>query len=80
MPSFRTVNRRIAELYPAVREGEINLKNLVYYLEKNSIEKIVSLSEDQTSIVSKVEYSNQSNSFVGYSYLLKGCLILNLVL
>jgi hypothetical protein len=56
MPSFRTVNRRIVELYPAVREGEINLKNLVYYLEKNSIEKIVSLSEDQTSIVSKVEY------------------------
>ena len=38
MPSFRTVNWRIAELYLYVREGEINLKNLVYYVEKNSIE------------------------------------------
>ncbi len=68
LPSCRTVNRRIEELYPAVREGEINLTNLIYFLEKNNLEKIVCFSEDQTSIVSKIEYSDEFNSLVGYSY------------
>ena len=82
LPSFRTVNRRIEELYPSVREGAINLTNLIYFLEKNNLEKIVCLSEDQTSIVSKIEYSDEFNSLVGYSYPLQktGFLILTSVL
>jgi hypothetical protein len=71
LPSSRTVNRRIAALYPAVKEGYINIQNLIYYIEHNNLERIVCLCEDQTAIVSKVEYSSQSNSLVGYSYPLK---------
>ena len=56
MPSSLTVNRCIEELYPVVREAEKNFENfIICYLEKNNLEIIVCLSEEETSIVINVE-------------------------
>lgn len=48
-------------------EGVINVKNFKDFLFQNNLPLIVSLSEDCSVIVSKIEYHTASNSVMGIS-------------
>lgn len=65
VPSIQTIKRDLGAV-ENIEEGKIRSDELKEFLEKNNYEKYVWLSEDATRCVSRVEYDNTSDKFVGF--------------
>ena len=66
IPSLSTVEREANRRYSPLGEGKFIFDKLLVHLEGYNAEKIVSISEDATRIISRVEYDSSSNKIVGF--------------
>lgn len=66
LPSLSSVNRYIRNSSYHIIEGVARYDELVTYLNERNLPHIVSLSEDATRIVGKVQYCAKTNQIVGF--------------
>lgn len=66
IPSLPSVNRYIYKSNRRVVEGVLRCDELCQYIEERNLEKVVTLSEDATRIVGRVQYDKHSNQMVGF--------------
>lgn len=66
LPSLPSVNRYIHKSDCRLIEGVLRSKELFEYLNERGLEKVVSLSEDATRIVGRVQYDSYTNQIVGF--------------
>ena len=66
LPSLRTVRRLVYSEYKTITEGEFRFDELETYLNKHNAPKVISLGEDATRVVSRVEYDSETDRCVGF--------------
>ena len=66
LPSLSTVERDAKKRYTVPSEGEFQFDKLVAHLEAYNAERIVTISEDATRVVTRVEYDDTSDKIVGF--------------
>ena len=66
LPSLRTVHRYIAAEYMPFHEGEFRFDELLDHLNNYDAAKIVSLGEDATRVVSRIEYDAETDKLIGF--------------
>ena len=66
MPSLRSVQRIVTRNYKTFIEGEFRFDDLLAHLNSFNAPKIVSLSEDATRIIGRIEYDCDSDKLVGF--------------
>ena len=66
LPSLRTVQRRISKEYIQLSEGEFRFDALLDHLERHKCPPIISIGEDATRIIARVEYDENTNRLVGF--------------
>lgn len=66
-PSLSNVEKYITKKRTTIVEGLLRTDDLVKFLKSQELEMCVSLSEDATNIVQRIEYSPKTNQIVGYS-------------
>ena len=66
IPSLSTVEREANRYYSPQAEGEFIFDKLLAHLEGYNTEKIVSMSEDATRVISRVEYDSSNNKIGGF--------------
>lgn len=67
LPALPTVNRHIHKTNCHVIEGIPRFDELNQYLEERKHEKIVTLSEDGTRIVGRIQYDKYTNQIIGFT-------------
>lgn len=66
LPSLPSVNRYIHKSDCRLIEGVLRCEELLKYLTERNLDKVVSLSEDATRIVGRVQYDSYTNQIVGF--------------
>lgn len=66
IPSLPSTNRYIRKYKSHITEGILRYGELKLYLEKRKLPLVVSLSEDATRIVDKVQYDATTNQLIGF--------------
>ena len=66
MPSVRTIQSTIHSQYTHIEEGDFRFDQLSLHLEKHHLPRIVTISEDGTRIIKRVEYDPRTNRCVGF--------------
>ena len=66
LPSLRTVQLTVQSNYTHIQEGSFQFDELVNHIKKHQLSKLVSISEDATRIVKRVEYDPTTNCCVGF--------------
>lgn len=66
LPALPSVNRYIKHRGCTISEGVLRCNELLHYLQDRQLPKIVSLSEDATRIVGRVQYDSRHNQLVGF--------------
>ena len=66
LSSLSTVKREAAKRYTPLIEGEFSFDQLVTHLEAYSASRVVSISEDATRVISRVEYDQTKDKLVGF--------------
>ena len=66
MPSLRSVQHIVTRNYKTFIEGEFRFDDLLAHLNSFNAPKIVSLSEDATRIIGRIEYDCDSDKLVGF--------------
>ena len=66
IPSLRTVQRNIAAEYSPLQEGTFRFDELLEHLQSFKASKVVTLGEDSTRVVSRVQYDSETNKLVGF--------------
>lgn len=70
LPSLRTV-QRIHAKYEDINEGEFCFDGLVAHIAQHNAVNVVSIGEDATLIICRVEYDIRTNRCVGFVLPLK---------
>lgn len=66
IPSLPSTNRYIRSYKSHITEGILRFEELKLYLDKRNLPLVVSLSEDATRIVDKVQYDVATNQLIGF--------------
>ena len=66
LPSLRTVQRFVAKDYKPIHEGVFRFDELVNHLNAFRCPKIVSIGEDATRVIKKVQYDVESDKLIGF--------------
>ena len=66
LPSLRTVQHTVSDNYEPVHEGKFRFDDLLQHLESYNASKIVSIGEDATRVISRVDYDSETNRLVGF--------------
>ena len=67
LPSLRTVQREVQNEYKTISEGYFQFDGLEKYLTQHRIShKVVSISEDATRIITRIDYDSESDRLVGF--------------
>ena len=66
LPSLRTVQRLFHKDHRPFIEGEFRFDDLLVHLNKYEAVRLVSVSEDATRLIARVEYDNDSDKLVGF--------------
>ena len=67
LPSLRTVQREVQNEYKTISEGYFQFDGLEKYLTQHRIShKVVSISEDATRIITRIDYDSKSDRLVGF--------------
>lgn len=66
IPSLPSINRYIQSSHYHIIEGVLRAEELRIYLEERKLPYIVSLSEDATVIIGRVQYDPRTNQIVGF--------------
>lgn len=67
LPSLTSTNRYIKSANCHVVEGILRSEELLLYLKERNLPLVVSLSEDATRIIGRVQYDATSNQLVGFT-------------
>lgn len=71
-PSISTTNRYIHRSDHVIIEGQLRSEELLNYLNDNSQELYVSISEDATRVENRVQYDSRTNQLIGFVLPLDG--------
>lgn len=66
LPSLSSTNRYIRKMNSPIIEGIFRCNELQLFLEQRKLPKVVSLSEDATRIVGRVQYDGKINQVIGF--------------
>ena len=66
LPSLRTVQRQVQTEYKTINEGEFRFDSLVAHLAQHSAPSIITVGEDATRVISRVEYDCETDRCVGF--------------
>ena len=66
LPSLRTIQSQIYSEYRVISEGEFRFDELSEHLKRYELSGIVTIGEDATCVISRVEYDSQTNRCVGF--------------
>ena len=66
LPSLRTVQGIVYSQYTHIEEGKFRFNELVEHLSKHNLPYLVTIAEDATRIVRRVEYDSATNRCVGF--------------
>ena len=66
IPSLRSVQRIITRDYKTFIEGDFRFEDLLDHLNSFNAAKIVTIGEDATRIIGRVEYDSDTNKLVGF--------------
>lgn len=66
LPAVSTVLNHISREKTTVTEGFLRIEELLTFLKDRNLSKNIWLSEDQTRVISKVEYDSKTNQLVGF--------------
>lgn len=67
LPALSSTNRYILKSNCNISEGILRNEELLLYLKKRNLPLVVSLSEDATRIIGRVQYDPKSNQLVGFT-------------
>jgi len=65
-PSLSTIQREANKHYQPIKEGEFLFDKLLAHLDAYSAPHIISVSEDATRVVSRIDYDGKSDCIVGF--------------
>ena len=66
IPSLRTVQRVVAQEYHTLHEGVFRFDKLLSHLDSYNASKVITIGEDATRLVSRVEYDKEKDRLVGF--------------
>lgn len=66
LPSLRTVQRVVSHEYRPLHEGEFKFDELLSHLSSYNAPKVITIGEDATRLISRVEYDIETNKLVGF--------------
>lgn len=66
LPSLQTVQRFVAADYCPIHEGCFRFDELLNHLNAFKCQKFVSVAEDATRVIKKVQYDPKTNKLVGF--------------
>ena len=66
LPSLRTVQRIVRNEYHLLHEGEFRFDDLLAHINSYKTAKVVSIGEDATRVISRVDYDSETNKLVGF--------------
>ena len=66
LPSLRTIQRIVHAQYKTINEGEFNFDGLATHLAQHKASNIISIGEDATRVISRVEYDCKTDRCVGF--------------
>ena len=65
-PSLRTVQKEVNKKYCSMVEGEFQFDMLSDHLDAYNAPRVISISEDGTRVLSRIEYDEESDKFIGF--------------
>ena len=66
LPCRRTVQNILYHEYHPIQEGYFRFESLLKHLERYSAPKVVSIGEDATRVISRIDYDNETDCLVGF--------------
>jgi len=66
LPSLRTVQSLVHAQYKTLDEGNFRFDDLVNHLQQYNVPKIVSIGEDATRVIARIDYDNETDRCVGF--------------
>lgn len=66
LPSLSTTNRFLARAQYSIIESELRCDELLSYLVERNLPLAVSISEDATRVVNRVQYDSKTNQLIGF--------------
>ena len=66
LPSLRTIQRHIHTNYETINEGEFRFDGLASHIIQHKTTNAVTIGEDATRVISRVEYDSQTDRCVGF--------------
>jgi len=66
LPSLSPVQREAAKQFNPLSDGEFAFDQLSVHLKSYNVPRIVSISEDATRVITRIEYDPNSNKLVGF--------------
>ena len=66
LPSIRTVQSLLYDEYKPIHEGTFRFDELLQHLECYGASKFVTIGEDATRLISRVDYDNETDRLVGF--------------
>ena len=63
---MRTVQRSIAKEYALFQEGHFRFDELLEHLKNFNTSMVVSIEEDTTQVISRIEYDSETDKLVGF--------------
>ena len=66
LPCLRTVQRSIAKEYALFQEGHFRFDELLEHLKNFNASMVVSIGEDATRVISRIEYDSETDKLVGF--------------
>lgn len=66
LPCLCAVKRILYKEYKTINEGHFRFDELSDYLEQHNAPKVVTVGEDATRIIARIDYDNQTNRCVGF--------------
>ena len=66
LPSLRTIQSAIHSEYKIINEEEFRFDDLVQHLHNYDSESVITIGEDATCVIARVDYDNETDRCVGF--------------
>ena len=66
LPSLRIVQNILLNEYHPINEGSFRFQELLQHLNSYGVPKLVSIGEDATRLISRIDYDNETDRLVGF--------------
>ena len=66
LPSLRSVQRSVHNEYLIIHEGQFRFDELLVHLNRYNSPKVITIGEDATRLIARVDYDSETNRLVGF--------------